>query len=543
MQIVIPMSGKGQRFVDAGYKDPKPLIEVDGKPIIEHVVNLFPNEKSFLFICNSDHLKNTNMREVLNRIAPEGRIFEIPPHKKGPVYAVSQIADEIKDDQEVIVNYCDFGTYWDYNNFLKHTRERNADGAIPSYKGFHPHMLGTTNYAFMRDQDQWMLEIKEKEPFTDNRMQEYASNGTYYFKTGKLVKKYFNELMDKDINLNGEYYVSLIYNLLVKDNLKVSIYEIQHMLQWGTPGDVEEYNMWSDIFKRLINKENTLKGEENLVLPMAGLGSRFTNEGYDTPKPLIPVSGKYMVEQAINTHYQTNNNYLIAQKKHNKDYNFEKELNKNIKINIIEIDELTEGQAITANIGIERTNNKGIIVGACDNGILYDSNKLKNLITKNPDIIAFSFQNYPGANKSPKMYGWLKVDNSNNITEVSVKKAISDNPSEDFGVVGAFYFKNKDVYQKCLNYLKDNNIRVNNEFYIDSMIQAGIELRLDVKNFKVDHYLCWGTPNDLKTYEYWQSFFHKCEWHPYSLEKDFMMNQKVLKEYEKKYTTFSQENN
>ena len=112
-------------------------------------------------------------------------------------------------NEEVIVNYCDFGTYWDYNDFLKHTRDRDADGAIPAYKGFHPHMLGSTNYAFMRAKEQWMLEIKEKEPFTENRNNEYASNGTYYFKKGEFVKKYFNELIREDINLNGEYYVSL----------------------------------------------------------------------------------------------------------------------------------------------------------------------------------------------------------------------------------------------------------------------------------------------------------------------------------------------
>ena len=251
MKIIIPMTGIGKRFIDAGYTTPKPLIEVDGKPIIEHVVNLFPNEKDIIFICNTKHLNETNLREVLKRIAPTGKIVEIPPHKKGPVYAVYQIKDMIDDDEEVIVNYCDFGAYWDYKDFLKHTRERNADGAIPSYKGFHPHMLGKINYAFMRDDKQWMLEIREKQPFTDNRMNEYASDGTYYFKKGSYVKKYFKKLMDEDVNLKGEYYVSMVYNLLVQDGLKASIYEIQHMQQWGTPGELEEYVGWSEYFKSL----------------------------------------------------------------------------------------------------------------------------------------------------------------------------------------------------------------------------------------------------------------------------------------------------
>jgi NDP-sugar pyrophosphorylase family protein len=538
MQIVIPMSGFGQRFIDAGYKDPKPLIEIDGKPIIEHVVNLFPGEENFLFICNSDHLANTNMREILKRIAPQGKIFEIAPHKKGPVYAVSQIFDEIDNEQEIIVNYCDFSTYWDYPDFLKHTRDRKADGAIPSYKGYHPHMLGTTNYAFMRDKEQWMLEIKEKEPFTNNRMQEYASNGTYYFKSGGIVKKYFNALMDQDINLKGEYYVSLIYNLLVKDNLKVSIYEIQHMLQWGTPADVEEYNMWSNLFRRLTENTPPLKTDANLLIPMAGLGSRFTKDGYTTPKPLIEVSGKYMVEQAMNSLVQTNKKYLIAQREHEKEYHFSDALK---DCNIIQIDGLTEGQAITTEFGVKELDKSPIFIGACDNGMLYDAKKLDSILKTEPDIMAFTFINYPGANARPEMYGWVATDSENNISAVSVKKAISDSPERDHGIVGAFYFKNPQTYEQCLKYLKDNEIRVNGEFYIDSMLEAGIKLGLKLKAFPIDYYLCWGTPNDLKTFQYWQSFFHKCSWHPYTIEKDCMMDQSKSTDYIKCFNAHQQE--
>lgn len=82
---------------------------------------------------------------------------------------------------------------------MSHTRSRNADGAISAYKGFHPHMLGSTNYAFIREDNQWMLEIKEKEPFTDNRMQEYASDGTYYFRKGDFVKNISNSSWNKTL--------------------------------------------------------------------------------------------------------------------------------------------------------------------------------------------------------------------------------------------------------------------------------------------------------------------------------------------------------
>ena len=62
-------------------------------------------------------------------------------------------------------------------------------------------------------------------------MQELASSGTYYFK-GSLVKRFFTELINKRIDVNGEYYCSLVYNLMIKNNLKVGFYELEHFMQW-----------------------------------------------------------------------------------------------------------------------------------------------------------------------------------------------------------------------------------------------------------------------------------------------------------------------
>ena len=545
MHIVVPMSGVGNRFVEAGYKDPKPLIVIDGKPIIEHVCDLFPNEDKFTFICNAKHLSETNMREVLLSIKPNANVIEIPNHKKGPVYAVSLVEDLIEDDEEVIVNYCDFGTYWNYEDFLKHTRDRDADGAVPSYKGFHPHMLGSTNYAFMRDEKQWMLEIKEKEPFTDNRMQEYASNGTYYFKKGSYVKKYFQELMNRDINLKGEYYVSLIYNLLVEDGLKVSIYDIQHMLQWGTPQDVEEYNTWSKYFRNVVNEKEKLPSLNNSVtlIPLAGRGSRFAKVGYKDPKPLIDVSGKPMIIQAANSLPNSTEHIFVTLEEHLANYPLENTLkNEYQDCKIVPIKEVTEGQAITCNLGLDGVDeNKSLLVAATDNGMIYNQEKYMTLINdENVDAIIFTFRHHVSSKNNPQMYGWVKVDEKENAIGVSVKIPISNNPFEDHAIVGTFWFKKVGYFNKALKNLVDKNIRVNNEFYVDSLMGELIELGLNVKVFEVDDYICWGTPDDYETFVYWQSFFHKVSWHPYSLEKDITVKKEKISQLDVKYRTFEQ---
>src|SRR5687767_11834306 len=107
MQIIIPMAGSGARFVRAGYKSIKPLIEVDGKPMIEHVVRMFPGETDFVFICAENHLEETPLGSVLERIAPQGTILGIPPHKLGPVHTALAASDLIKDDEPVLLSYCD----------------------------------------------------------------------------------------------------------------------------------------------------------------------------------------------------------------------------------------------------------------------------------------------------------------------------------------------------------------------------------------------------------------------------------------------------
>lgn len=531
MHIVIPMSGEGKRYLNAGYTAPKPLIEIDGKPMISHVVAMFPGESKFTFICNEEHLATTNMRELLADIAPNCNVVSIKPHKKGPVWAVKQAYNYIDDDEETIVNYCDFYSYWDYSDFLDFTRRRKAAGCVPSYKGFHPHMLGTDNYAFIRDQDQWLLEIQEKKPFTDNRMQEYASNGTYYFRQGRLIKKYFDRLIERNLEVNGEYYVSTVYSLLVEDQLPVAVYEVQHMLQWGTAKDLAEYANWSKYFRnRVEHGVSPAKPQSNSVtlLPMAGRGQRFRDAGIDTPKPLLNVSGKPMFIQAIDSLPPAEREIFVCLGDQ-----CDAALRSVIESSypnacIVLLDIVTEGQACSCAFGLNEATppvaeTASLMIGACDNGMIYDANKLKRMM-EDPgiDAIALTFRNHPSSNKNPQMYGWVATESADSsvATGVSVKKALSEDPRNDHAIVGAFYFRNAKIFTKGLHSIVEKNKRVNGEFYVDTVFGELISLDYNCHVFEVDDYICWGTPDDWRVFRYWQSFFHKCAWHPYRIDLD-----------------------
>jgi len=526
LQLIIPMSGIGKRFIEAGYTDPKPLIYVDGKPIIERVVNLFPNVTDITFICNEKHLKETNMRDILTKITPNCKILGIPLGiGKGPVHAVSQIFDYIQDDKEIIISYCDYGTVWDFKKFLEETK--NWDAMIPCYTGFHPHMLGSDNYAFCKEENKKLNQIKEKEPFTNNKMSEYASNGTYYFKSGVMVKKYFQELIDLDINLKGEYYVSLVYNLLVRDNLNVGIFEIEKMLQWGTPYDLEIYKGWSNYFSNIVNEQPKIEVDEEttILLPMSGKGSRFQEKGYNIPKPFLDINGKPMFIQAVNCLPKINNHIFICLQEHLDKYDITSDLNKNYKnYKIIPINKVTDGQACTCEIGLKETNfdlEKPILISACDNGVYFNSEKYNELLNdESIDIIVWSFRNNQTSKVNPNMYSWLEVDDNNNVKSVSCKKFIFDDPLKTHAIIGTMFFRKSKYFIDGLKENYKNNFMTNNEYYVDDVLNRNIEMGLNVKVFEVENYICWGTPDDYETYNYWKDFFNKCSWHVYNIEND-----------------------
>jgi len=532
MQVVIPMSGFGERFKVAGYSVPKPLIEVDGKTIIQYVVEMFPGENDITFICNKDHLneKKYRMREILKEIAPESKVIAIDPHKLGPVHAVLQAIHALDSEKPTIVNYADFTCDWSYIDFCNTVENAQCDGAIPCYRGFHPHTLWSNYYAYVPEEKMVALDIQEKVPFTDSPREEFASSGTYYFRSAYLMQQYFERCIVEDLTVGGEFYVSMAYKPMIQDGLKINVYELNHFMQWGTPADLEEYRYWSNTFRLILNEQMLPKHKGALILPMVGLGSRFKIEGYELSKPLIEVSGEPMAVQALMDLPLTDRQKFILREDMQGINQLKEALQNNTSAaEFAVLDHMTDGQASTC---VEGANglamNEPVTIAACDNGMIYNSNLFQSLMDSDDiDVIVWAARGYPGAKRFPEMYGWIDADETGVIQNVSVKESLSD-PSTDPMVVGTFTFKRLGDFLKSVDHMKNRGALVNGEYYVDTAINDAIALGLRCIVFEIDHYICWGTPNDLRTFEYWQSCFNEWDNHPYNLELD--VNKKLFKE-------------
>jgi len=252
MKIVIPMAGKSRRFFEAGYTLPKMLLPVGGRTMIEEIVDLFNAENdNYLFVISESDNKKYNLSKFLRTVSVNKSIYIIKSHNLGPAYSLLQISDKISPKEEVIVNYCDFLLEWDYPSFLRKVREWSYSGGLVSFKGFHPASLGNTYYAYMRVNDRnELLELREKICFSDNRVEEHASTGTYYFKKWEYVLRFGRKLIDNSIKAGNEYYPSLIYNYMNDAGLKSLVFEADKFICLGTPEDYEQYKFWFDFFKR-----------------------------------------------------------------------------------------------------------------------------------------------------------------------------------------------------------------------------------------------------------------------------------------------------
>jgi dTDP-glucose pyrophosphorylase len=303
--------------------------------------------------------------------------------------------------------------------------------------------------------------------------------------------------------------------------------------------------MWSKYFNHVIQEDqevNVLK-EATTLIPLAGRGSRFAKEGYTDPKPLIPVSGKPMIIQACNSLPKTENYVFVTLEKHLRNYPLEDALTSEYQdCSVVNINEVTEGQAITCSLGLKDVDeNQPLLISATDNGMIFNQEKFDQLVNyEEVDAVIFTFRNHVSSKNNPEMYGWVKIDGET-ATGVSVKVPISEDPFNDHAIVGSFYFKKVEYFNIALENLLKKNVRVNGEYYVDSLMGELIESGYNVKIFEVDDYIGWGTPNDYETFVYWQSYFHKDPNHAYQLEKDPTVNKEELNNLKNKYQAFEQE--
>ena len=231
LNVLIPMAGEGSRFTTAGYTFPKPLIDVQGKPMIQVVVENLNMDANFIFVVRKEHREKYNLDSLLKLIAPGCRIVETDGLTEGAACTALLAKDFIDSDAPLFFANSDQFVEWDSNEFMYKMNETNADGGIVSFTATHP------KWSFAKINENGLVtEVAEKNPISD-----IATVGYYWWKNGSDFVKYAEQMINKDLRISNEFYVCPVFNEAIADQKEIRTFNTDGMWGLGTPEDLKYY--------------------------------------------------------------------------------------------------------------------------------------------------------------------------------------------------------------------------------------------------------------------------------------------------------------
>lgn len=231
LNVLIPMAGAGSRFQQAGYTFPKPLIDVEGKPMIQLVVDNLNIDATFIYVVQKEHREKYNLDALLNLITPNCKIVQVDGITEGAACTTLLAKDYINNNRPLVMANSDQYVDWDSNEFMYKMIEQKADGGILTFKATHP------KWSFVKvDEFGYVTEVAEKNPISN-----IATVGVYYWAKGSDYVKYAEQMISKNIRTNNEFYTCPTFNEAIEDGKKIKIFNINKMWGLGTPEDLNYY--------------------------------------------------------------------------------------------------------------------------------------------------------------------------------------------------------------------------------------------------------------------------------------------------------------
>ena len=251
LNILIPMAGAGSRFAAKGYEMPKPLIDVDGKPMIQRVIENIELEGQYIFVVQKEHCEKYGVDSILKNLKPDCKIVKIEGITEGAACTTLLAKEHIDNDTPLLMANSDQWVDWSPNHFIDYVKRRDCDGAILTFPS------DSEKYSYAKiDADGYVTETAEKIVISS-----HATVGFYYWKSGKEYVECAEEMIERNIRFKNEFYVCPVYNMLSEKSGKTIIYPVPRMIAMGTPEELNYFlnNLKQEssvkIFRRRVDRE------------------------------------------------------------------------------------------------------------------------------------------------------------------------------------------------------------------------------------------------------------------------------------------------
>ncbi len=485
LNVIIPMAGFGSRFKRAGYSTYKPFIEIQGKKMIDYVLEPFPEDIHKYFIVHPDIISEDEIKYLESKT--NAHIINLQEFSQGPSHTIYLARNNLPLDESFFVSYSDIYWTWNWENVKKLLY---YDGIIFTRKKWHPHLFKNPNSAFClpkSDNPNLLQEIKEKGHFTEDHMKEPLSVGVFYYKSGRDMIRVAEQYIKEDIKVNNEFFPTEPYNQLVKEGKQIYLSDVDFFIHLGLPEQLEDFNNWKKILEFTPQKTKY----ENVCI-MGGLGERMQELG--KKKALVDIRGLPMFEFVLDQ-FGSNRNTIVTTDAIAKELPTPK-----IPYEIINIGKQTKSQIGTIKKAIEQIKDKkNFFMTSCDCYGIFDNQRFENFIEENnPDAIIFTFNPTLMQQKMAGHHTHVSL-NGNRITDVHIKGKSSDN---DRGLAGFFWFKSGDLVAEVNNLPEDPN----NELIADHLLKYLADQGKRVYGYPLDNYVHIGTIPDYKEFKFWENY-------------------------------------
>ena len=233
MKILIPMAGEGSRFAKEGFTFPKPLIDVNGRPMIQKVVENLDFISEYIFLVRKEHrIKYEGLVDTLERITNNScKIVEVDRLTEGAACTALLAKDYIDVDEDLLIANSDQFIEYQKQNFLSLKNMTTADAIVWTFNAVHP------KWSFVKTNSRgYITEVAEKRPISD-----IATCGIYWYRKGSDFVKYAEKMVEKNIRVNNEFYIAPVYNELIEDGKSLIPFYVNKMWGLGTPEDLRYY--------------------------------------------------------------------------------------------------------------------------------------------------------------------------------------------------------------------------------------------------------------------------------------------------------------
>jgi len=247
---LIPMAGLGQRYVDEGYKVPKPLIEIEGIPMVVRAYQSLPDSDRNILVCRKEHIRKYHLDKVLKNFIPNLIIVEIDKITEGQAITCLLAKDHIPENSILTIGASDNDMTYNINEYNKFISESDCDGLVWTFRNNQSVLQDPYMYGWVKNENKIVKEIICKTPISKTPMNDHALVGAFTFKKAKFFFDSVKSMVEDDCRINNEFYIDTAINYSIKAKKSIRIFEVDEYICWGTPQDYVNYQYWSSYFKK-----------------------------------------------------------------------------------------------------------------------------------------------------------------------------------------------------------------------------------------------------------------------------------------------------